>query len=601
MKTFKKYIAGLAMGVAVAGTLVSCDALDDKFYNPDTMTTPNFSLLFASVQTKGHLFRYDYGATYHYMRGYGKMLGLGVSPLYLDRTQNNSIVQPWSGWSGTPFNEFIFTQTNTSYSKEISGMQLLYNSMSDEEKNANEVYMRCADIIKSYAFQRSTDLYDDIPYSEAGGGFQEKFYAKYDTQEEIYTSILETLKTAAEDLSKYEFATDAAKSTFASVDLLCGGDLDRWIRLANSLRLRMAMRLCHVKPDVAKSVIKELVAGNRMLTEYKHDIGFEEQDKTHAFETTFFRGIDERGYECGAPATIVKDIMNYQYQTGDEVTGLENLPADRRNTIDPRIPVMFQPDIHGRYIGLPLTFDGADAADGDIHKFYTVAEINDLYNFNDAESGPWDEKRIPAMYNRRTYFNFDMKFPVMGSTETNLLLAEAAVRWPGEFGSIDAKNCIRKAIDASARFYYNVNSTMSYNESSLPSVQHIKANAKGPQLDENWLSGYEDYAADKFGKLSSTKDKLKFIFDQKFAHMNIMNPYELYSEARRLVKDFDGELPFVSTPNVVFQERMFYPSSELANNPDNFNKVAYKNTYDTPVWWTGRTTAAKNHNGNALE
>ena len=129
------------------------------------------------------------------------MLGLGVSPLYLDRTQNNTIVRPWDGWSGTPFNTFIFEQTNTNYSKEINGMKLLYQGMSDEEKAKNEVYMRCCDIIQCYAFQRSTDLYDDIPYSEAGGAFQEKFYPKYDTQEEIYTDIMARLKTAAADLS----------------------------------------------------------------------------------------------------------------------------------------------------------------------------------------------------------------------------------------------------------------------------------------------------------------------------------------------------------------------------------------------------------------
>ena len=145
-----------------------------------------------------------------------------------------------------------------------------------------------------------------------------------------------------------------------------------------------------------------------------------------------------------------------------------------------------------------------------------------------------------------------------------------------------------------------MNKTMSYNESSLPSILYVQAKAKAPELDEDHLADYEELAANKFASLASTKDKLKFIFDQKFCHMNIMNPYEIYNEARRLVKDFDGELPFVSTPNVVFQERMFYPSSELTNNGDNFAKVAHKNTYDTPVWWTGRTTPAENHNGNAL-
>ena len=590
MNTIRKYITSLALGVAVTGAMVSCDTLDEKFYNPDKLTEADFSLLFASAQTKGHLFRYDYGATYHYMRGFGKMLGLGVSPLYLDRTQNNTIVRPWDGWSGTPFNEFIFTQTCTNYSKELSGMKLLYADMTEEEQEQNKVYMLCSDIIRSYAFQRATDLYDDMPYSEAGGAFQELFYPKYDTQEEIYMNIMETLKNAAAELSEYQFQTDAQESKFSSVDILCNGDLDKWIRMANSLRLRMAMRLCHVKPDAALSTIKELIAENRMLTEYSHDLGFEEQDKTHAFELTFFRGLDERGYESGAPATIIEDIMNYEYQPGDE-NGIT------RHDFDPRLYAMFQPDIHGRYIGLPLTIEEAEA---ELPNYYTEKELTDMYNFNDVVTNPWNPERIPTMYNRRTYFNFDMKFPVMGSTETNLLLAEAAVRWPGELGNIDVKSCIKKAIDASTRFYYNVNKTMSYNESSLPSILYVQAKAKAPELDEDHLADYEELAANKFASLASTKDKLKFIFDQKFCHMNIMNPYEIHNEARRLVKDFDGELPFVSTPNVVFQERMFYPSSELTNNGDNFAKVAHKNTYDTPVWWTGRTTPAENHNGNAL-
>lgn len=592
MNTIKKYITGLAFGAVVAGSLVSCDTLDEKFNNPDKITEPNFGLMFAAAQTKGHLFRYDYGATYHYMRGFGKMLGLGVSPLYLDRTQNNTIVRPWDGWSGEPFNTFVFNQTNSNYTREINGMTLLYNGMSEDEKAENSVYMRCCDIIWCYAFQRSTDLYDDIPYFEVGGAYQEKFYPKYDTQEEIYMAILDRLKTAVTDLSVFEFGSEAKKSAFATVDLLCGGDLDKWIRMANSLRLRMAMRLCHVKPDVAVSIIKELVAENRMLTEYTHDIGFEEEDKTHAFEVTFYRGLDERGYEAGAPATIIKDIMNYEYQPGDE-NGIT------RHDFDPRLYAMFQSDIHGRYIGLPLTMEEAES---ELPKYYTEQELFDMYNFNDAEQSIWEPTRIPTMYNRRTYFNFDMQFPVMGSTETNLLLAEAAVRWPGEFGNIDTKECIKKAIYASTYFYYITNNNMAYNESSLPSILYVQEKAKAPKWNDvqDHLADYQEIAADKFAGLSSTKDKLKFIFDQKFCHMNILNPYEIYSEARRLVKDFDGELPLLSTPNVVFQERMFYPSSELSNNGENFQKVAYKNTYDTPVWWTGRTTAAVNHNGNAL-
>lgn len=590
MKTISKYITCLAIGTVLAGATTSCSQLDDEFYNPDQITEADFSLFFSKVQTQGHLFRYDYGATYHYMRGFGKMLALGVSPLYIDRTQNSTIVQPWTGWSGPVFNEFIFGQTNVAYSKEVNGMKLLYNNMPEEEKARNVVFMRCCDIMQGYAFQRSSDLYDDIPYFEVGGAFQEKFYAAYDTQEAIYMDILSRLKTAATDLASFEFESDADKLKFKSADILCDGDVDRWIRMANSLRLRMAMRLCHVKPDVSISVIKELIAEGRMLTEYSHDIGFEEQDKTHAFELTFFRGIDERGYECGAPAYMIEDVMNYSYKEGDE-------KGINRQDFDPRLFAIFQPDVHNRYIGLPLTFEEAD---NELPKYYTKQELTDMYNFNDAVSTTWDEGRIPAMYNRRTYFNFDMPFPVMGSTETHLLLAEAAVRWPGEFGSIDAKDCIRKAIDASTRFYYDTNKSMTYSTTTTPSVQHIKPSATAPALDETHLSSYKDFAADKFAKLATKKDKLSFLYGQKVIHMNIMNPYEIYNDARRLVKDFDGKLPFVPTANVVFQERMFYPASELVDNPDNFAKVAHKNNYSTPVWWTGRTETVKNTNGNAL-
>ena len=591
MKNIFKYMTCLAIGATLAGTMTSCaDQLEEEFYNPDKVTDADFSLFFASTLTQGHLFRYDYGATYHYMRGFGKMLGLGVSPMYLDASQNNAIVEPWMGWSGVPFNEFIFDKTNVNYSRDINAMKLLYADMTEEEKAKNAVYISCSDIVQAYAFQRSTDLYDDIPYFDVGGAFQEKFYAKYDSQEEIYADIMAKLKKAAEDLDAFQFATSGDKLKFESVDILCRGDLDRWIRMANSLRLRMAMRLCHVKPDVTVSTIKELLAGNRMLTEKSHDIGFEEQDKTHAFEVTFYRGLDERGYEAGAPETIIEGMMNYHL-------GDEKQEGAKAHQFDPRLYAIFQPDIEGRYIGLPLVM--ADTVK--LAKYYAYPPIYDMFNFEDAVSGPWDENRIIAMYNRKTFFNFDMQFPVMHSSETNLLLAEAAVRWPGEFGAVNAGECIKKAIDSSTRFYYEANASNKYTSSTTPSLQHVKESATAPTIEsmEQHLADYKEYAANKFNSMSKN-EKLKFIFDQKFIDMNILNPYEIYNEARRLIKDFDGELPFVATPNVVFQERMLYPTNEATNNPDNFNAVTAKNNTTTPVWWTGRTKTAVNHNGNAL-
>lgn len=591
MKNITKYIACLALGALTIGTVTSCaDDLREEFYNPDELTEPQYNLLFASALTQTHLFRYEYGPTFHYMVGYAKMLGLGVRPRYLDASLNNSINQPWTGWSGVEFNKVIFDKTNVDYSKNLNAMDLLYADMSEEEKAKNAVYVHCSDIIRGYAFQRSTDIYDDIPYSEAGGAYQGVFYAAYDTQEDIYMDLLSRLKEAATGLASYTFDTDGEKIKFTSADVLCNGDIDKWIRMANSLRLRMAMRLCHVKPDVAKENIRELISGDRMITENEHNIGIEEMDKSRAFEVTFYRAIEERGSECGAPETIIKGILNYEYKTGDE----NGISADRHD-FDPRLYSLFQPDIHNRYIGLPMVM--ADTVK--LHNYYTSQEIYDLLNEEDMKEHAWSEKRIPAMYNRKTFFNFDMLFPVMHAPETHLLLAEAAVRWPGDFADINAADHIKKAIDLSNRFYYNANVTNQYSESTIPALQHLKASASAPSLNEAHLSDYCNFAANKFNSLD-TRGKLKFIFDQKFVDMNILNPYEIYNEARRLVKDFNGELPFVSTPNVVFMDRFYYPDSEAQKNPDNFEKVKAKNNHTTPVWWTGRTTTAVNTNGDAL-
>ena len=590
MKKITKYIAALLIGAMTTGSITSCaDNLREEFYDPDQVTTPQYELLFAGLLTQTHLFRYEYGPVYHYMVNFTRMLGVSMRPDLLDASQNSTIFQPWTGWSGTTFYPLIFNKTNVEYSKNYYAMQLLYNEMTDEEKAEKAVYVYCSNIVRGYAFQRSTDMYDDIPYFDTGSAFSGECYVGYDTQEEIYADIMAKLKEAVDGLSNFTFASDVDQIQFNAADVLCNGSIDQWIRFANSLRLRMAMRLCHVKPDEAISTIREIINDGRLILTYDQNVGFEEQDKTHAFEVTFFRGIEERGNDCIAPETIIRDILNYEYQPGDE-----NGISPDRHDFDPRLYAMFQPDVHNRYIGLPVHM--ADTVR--LHDYYTDQEIYDMFNYLDAETSSWAETRLVTQYNRKTYFNFDMKFPVIHATEVHLLLAEAAVRWPGEFSDIDPAEHIKQAIDISTRFYYETNMTNGYSNSTTPPLQYLKESATAPALDETHLSDYCDYAAEQFNSLS-TLDKIQYIFNQKMVDMNIMNPYEIYNEARRLYKDF-GRLPMTPMPNVVFMDRFPYPDDEATMNPENFAEVAYKNNHTTPVWWSGRTETAVNTNGDAL-
>jgi hypothetical protein len=79
-----------------------------------------------------------------------------------------------------------------------------------------------ARIWRAYLYHRLTDLYGDIPYSEAGKALTDKnFTPKYDTQASIYADLLK-------EIDESIGAFDAAKATFGNSDLVYGGDVTKW-------------------------------------------------------------------------------------------------------------------------------------------------------------------------------------------------------------------------------------------------------------------------------------------------------------------------------------------------------------------------------------
>ena len=112
-----------------------------------------------------------------------------------------------------------------------------------------------ANIWKVWLFYRLTDNFGPIPYTEAAQAFEEVITKpKYDEQEFIYNDLLNTLKDAAAQLSD-----DAALKSYGEADLLFQGDVAAWERFANSLRLRLAMRVRYADPALAQQHISEVV------------------------------------------------------------------------------------------------------------------------------------------------------------------------------------------------------------------------------------------------------------------------------------------------------------------------------------------------------
>jgi len=107
-------------------------------------------------------------------------------------------------------------------------------------------------IMKVLIFERITDLYGDVPYSQAGQGYYGKIlFPVYDKQQSIYTNMISELQDATSKLN--------TSGDIPTGDAFYHGNIAEWQKFGNSLLLRIAMRLSKIDPATAKTVITPLI------------------------------------------------------------------------------------------------------------------------------------------------------------------------------------------------------------------------------------------------------------------------------------------------------------------------------------------------------
>lgn len=119
-----------------------------------------------------------------------------------------------------------------------------------QARTDDEVLLAVADVLKVAAMHRIADIYGPIPYSQVG--LDGRIEAPYDSLRDVYHRFFEELNAAIEALSRHR---DETFSAYA--DKVYSGNILQWIKFANSLRLRLAMRLAEVEPDVARIQAQE--------------------------------------------------------------------------------------------------------------------------------------------------------------------------------------------------------------------------------------------------------------------------------------------------------------------------------------------------------
>jgi len=161
----------------------------------------------------------------------------------------------------------------TLYTKVLKNSNLMIQKA---VANGNTHYQGIGQILMAYSLAITTDLWGSIPYTEA---LQPLTFPKpkYDSQESVYTAIMKMLDDAVVNLN----STEDQLAEPSDDDLLFGGDLDKWVKMANSLKARYAIRLTYAKggesqANLALAALENGMEGN------SDDADFAYFDKTGA-------------------------------------------------------------------------------------------------------------------------------------------------------------------------------------------------------------------------------------------------------------------------------------------------------------------------------
>lgn len=139
----------------------------------------------------------------------------------------------------------------TGYPGAVNEIATVINALDSSQTNK----LAIARIWRVYIMHRLTDIYGDIPYSEAAKGYTtNNFTPKYDAQQAIYADMLKELDESAT-------ALDASKATFGAGDYIYAGNVTRWKKFAYSLMLRLGMRLSKVDAATAQTWVAKAIAG----------------------------------------------------------------------------------------------------------------------------------------------------------------------------------------------------------------------------------------------------------------------------------------------------------------------------------------------------
>lgn len=243
-------------------TAISCtDNFDEMNQNPVGATTPDLEQNFNNI--KGLI-----------KPAFTRLYISDVTWQY--QLQQSLQADGWSGYMTSP-NEFGGINNHSynlnpgwnTYAWDDAYVNIIANLFKVEQraKGKYDQFYAWSLIIKVATMQRITDMYGPAVYSKFGG----EGLATYDSQQQIYTQMFKDLDFAVTDLTARVASGEVSKFTETDQSNY-GGSYEQWVKYANSLRLRLAMRISKVDPALAKTEAEKAVSHSIGVFKINNDL-----------------------------------------------------------------------------------------------------------------------------------------------------------------------------------------------------------------------------------------------------------------------------------------------------------------------------------------
>jgi len=554
MKTnIRTYILLLLTIFAVGVSSCSDSYMENLNTDPSKANSidPNAQLTTAELQTYGDLGMVEMYRNYHYAFAQ-QLMGCWNTTNFGGRhtIDNNEMSRMWISF----------------YPKAIKN---LTDGISRSNENASLSNVNGAlRIYRVYMLSLMTDVYGDAPCSEAGLGYIDgKFNPRYDTQEEIYTWFFKELKEASIALNQ--------SGDKISGDVIYKGDVTKWKKLANSLRLRYAMRISDVAPEKAKQEFEDaLSADGGILASALDDAMIKYMEVPFSFGQESY--TDYRGNALSKllfgndpannPSYLCSTFFNQMKNSGDPRTyriarfyydGLMS-STSTNNRIDLTEEVLKK--------GVPMNPRDPGAFSWEPWPTgYESDILKEIALTNPSVQTSMTRETEPKLANN--FLKSDNPGVVITYGEINFLLAEAALKGWNVSGTV-------------ADFY-----------------------AKGVRASMNFLA--DNYGCDKItdAEFSTfiTNNGIGYTNEQKKAAINTQawilhftNPAESWSNVRRsgfprLKSPAEYGFAQFLTGGADIPVRLSYPVLESSYNKKSYDealsRMGGENSWNSPLWW----------------